>query len=98
MMEMKGMPAEAPAPQQPEQPAQGGASQLVSDIHDKMSKLMGAVSQSGAVDESDKAKLAQVIQQYEAFVNGLGGAKQPAAPASGNVPMEAGAANVRQAM
>lgn len=73
----------------------GGASQLVSGIHDSMSKLMQAMSSSGAVDEGDTQQLAQIIQQFEAFVDGLGGKK--AAP-TGNRPMEAGKAEVMPAM
>jgi hypothetical protein len=87
------MPGEMPAPEQ----ASGGASQLVSSIHTQMSQLMQMMGQSPAVGDEDKQKLAQLIQGFESFVEGLGSAPGKN-PQPGNVPSEAGVAEVKPAM
>ncbi len=88
------MPGEMPA--QPQQEA-GGASQMVSSIHSELSKLMQMMGQSPAVAPEDKQQLAQIIQSFESFVEGLGSAPGKQAQ-PGNVPAEAGAAEVKPAM
>lgn len=93
------MPAEAGAPQ-PQQ-EQGGATKLVSDIHDGLMQLMDLMSKSDQVDDSDKQALGQVISQFQAVVEGLGSApgQQPQATGpKGPVSPEAGASGAQPAM
>lgn len=86
-------------PQAPQAQAQqgGGASQLVSNIGDSLMKLMQMVGGSEQVDDDDKQKLQLIVEGFNQFVDGLGGAKAP--QAKGEVaPSEAGAAEVKPAM
>lgn len=87
----------------PQAPSSGGASQLVSDIHTKMSELMQLIEGSPQVaGPDDRDALAQVIQSYQSFVEGLsappGGQAPKAQQPGGPVPVEAGAQNVRPAL
>lgn len=104
---MQPMPqngAAAPAAQGKPQAGQGGATELVASIHDKMTELMDLLEGSPAIGEDDKAKLASLIQGYQGFVQGLSApagqsAPKPQAPvAKGPAPMEAGMASVKPAM
>jgi hypothetical protein len=79
------------------QPGPGGVSQTVADVNSGLMKIMDAVQ---AKFPEDAEKLAQVIQAYQGFVDGLGqgpgAATQEALPAT--TTPEAGAAKVQPAM
>lgn len=72
------------APEAPEaeqaQPAAGGAAELVTGIHDGLTKLMELVSKTPAVGAEAPAALAQILQSYEAFTESLGQPAGEAAP------------------
>lgn len=91
---------QAPQAAPPQAPQGGSATKIVTDINSGLEQLAQMIGGSDAVDDDDKAKLAAVIQGYQAFVQGLGapaGAKHSPAP-GGAAPMEAGTADVRPVM
>ena len=90
-MDAPGAPQGAPG-------SQGGAGKLLADIHDQMSQLMSAMGQSEQMDPADKEQLASIIDQFQSFAQNLAGAPQAPAPMKGNLPMEAGTADVRPAL
>lgn len=97
--------SQAPSPEQGQAPAQeqggGSASKLVAGVHTGLMQLQELINGSPAADDGDKQALAQLIQGYTAFVEGLGSAPGQApqgAPKPGVAPMEAGAADVKPAM
>ena len=100
----------APAPAQGQPPAQaqppqsggggGGVSQLVAGIHSGLMKLLDLIQ---AKFPDDAKNLTGIIQQYQNFIDDLGkpeagGGGAPGKPGSGNVPVEAGAAQVKPVM
>lgn len=72
---MNGMPAQE-SPAQDESSQGGGLSELVFDIQKQMVALLSVIDKSQAVDPQSKAELAQIIQQYRAFVKEKLGAPQ----------------------
>ena len=89
--------AEAAAPQA------GGATQLVTDVHSGLMKLIDLMEQSPQVGSpEDKQKLGQVAQLFQSWVDDMGtapGAAKPEAPMpQGNVSPEAGLKPVRRAL
>jgi hypothetical protein len=94
-MKQAPMPAQAPeAKGQSADPAAGGATQLVADIHSKLIDLMDLVGSSAAADDADKQNLQSIISGFQSFVSDLGaapGEKKPAPQtpvAKGPMPME----------
>jgi hypothetical protein len=95
------LPEAGPAQAQSEAPqegaAPGGASKLVADVHSGMMKLMDMMA--GKMPE-EEAKLGEIVQAFQGFVDGLGQApgqsQGPAAPAT--TTPEAGGAAVKPAM
>lgn len=84
------------------------ATEMVTDIHSKMSQLFDLMRQAGT-EEGDLAGMANAIKAFEGAVEGLGApagaqppaqpqpnAPSPAAPATSTP--EAGVAQVRQAL
>lgn len=71
--------------------------ELVSEVHSGMVSLLDVLSSSRAVSPEDTKVLAGIVQQYRNFVTenlGGGGSPRPQGGAPGNVPVEAGAAEV----
>lgn len=105
-MPPQGAPAPAPADAQGDDSSAGGASQIVVGIQDGMAKLNDLMSQSQAVSPEEKQQFGQIMAAYEQFVHqvlGSGPGEKPQGPpqgpqAKGQVPMEAGGANVQPAM
>ncbi len=98
-MPMPMPPGATPPPQDGggDQPQAGGAAELVAGIGSDLMKLNDIV---GAKFPEEGQKLGQIVQAFQAFVDGLSagpGAQGPQA-APGNVPPEAGGADVKQAM
>lgn len=78
--------------------AQGGASELVANIHTDLLKLHDLV---GAKFPDEAKGLEGIIASYQSFIDGLGQAPgaQPQGPATpATTTPEAGAAQVQQAM
>lgn len=101
----QGAPAPQAAPSD-DSSGGGGASQIVVGIQEGMAKLNDLMSQSQAISPEEKQQFGQIMAAYEQFVHqvlGSSGDKQPPGPpqgpqAKGQVPMEAGGANVQPAM
>lgn len=100
-MAMGPMPPQGGAPEPDAdngQPQAGGAAELVAGIGSDLMKLNDMV---GAKFPDEGAKLGEIIQAYQSFVDGLsaGPDKQPQGPAMpGTTTPEAGAASVKPVM
>jgi hypothetical protein len=101
-MPPQGAPPQAPpeaGAEQPQGAGQKGVADLVAGIGSDMMQLSDIVS---AKFPDEGQKLGQIIQAYQAFVDGLssgpGGGDKPQGPPPGNVPPEAGAAAVKPVM
>ena len=92
-MEQAAMPSGEPQGEQQEQ----GASQLVSDVNDGMGKLMALIEPKFP---EDAAKLGQIIQAYQSFIDSLGQSPDAAQPSQGpaTTTPEQGAAQTQPAM
>ncbi len=87
------MPEMAQAPGAPAPAPEKGATELVTQIHSGLVKLMSLLGASSAIGDEDKQELAAIIDQYENFVQSKLGSPQAGPgkpPGSGNVPMETG--------
>ena len=71
--------------------------ELVTEVHSGMVSLLEMLSSSQAISPEDTKVLAGIVQQYRNFISenlGGGGSPRPQGSAAGNVPVEAGAAEV----
>lgn len=91
MAEEQGLP-QGEAPQKPA----GSASQLVTEVHSKMSELMGMFDQAPQL-KAEQQQMGQLLAGFEQLVESMGSGPGEEAPTPQNeiAPVEAGAADVR---
>lgn len=105
---MPMMPQGQPEQQMPDSPQQGqpqagGASKLLSQINDGINKLGDLVERSQLPPE-DKQNFMRLQESFMSFAEGMGQDQSAPRPEQrpmgdvGNVPMEAGARDVRPAL